>query len=253
MEPRTRPLFKITTIAFLLSIGISCHTQTTSKGAESLTPTQEAAVQDSIITRIPGYYDGEEQQWIAEDGLPYSTDPFYDKESEYATFSKIDTEGNTSGMGLINRQGEVAVQPLYDFITMGFSEDGLCFVGINDKKGAVNRRGETVIPLIYDDIVPESNFGLLLITNDGLKGLIDLKGKVVIPAKYKGLQVVTEDLISFMEAPQKWGYIDYNDKLLVEGQFGYSGHVEEGKLINYKDGDGHYIIHKDGTMEKRDK
>ena len=122
--------------------------------------------------------------------------------------------------GLINRKGQVIVEPTFDelgqffysyfsgndsklvalvkngdnigFIrTNGkmvneydnissFNRHGLALVSKDGKSGFINQTGKEIIPLVYDDIGSFNRHGLALVSKDGKSGFIDQTGKEII-------------------------------------------------------------------------
>jgi hypothetical protein len=77
---------------------------------------------------VPGHYNNEEQYWESTDES-YETSPMSDP--EYSKLSRYDSEGNSLGMGIVNKQGKIIVKPIYDSMFVGFT-DGVCKVAIKN-------------------------------------------------------------------------------------------------------------------------
>ncbi|MBT5528854.1 MAG: WG repeat-containing protein, partial [Cytophagia bacterium] len=81
--------------------------------------------------------------------------------------------------GLINRQGDIVIEPRYDAIETRF-EEGYALVRIEDRTGVVDISGAEIIPVQYDHIkfLGDDYFGVY---NQGLAGVIDKNNTQIIP------------------------------------------------------------------------
>jgi uncharacterized membrane protein YhaH (DUF805 family) len=134
-------------------------------------------------------------------------------------------EGKHKG-GLIDRQGNWIVQPIYDYI--GDFSEGLAEVKLGNKWGFIDKQGNLVIQPIYDE-VSDFNEGLARVRfGDFLKGkygFIDKKGNLVIQPIYSRTMVFSEGLaaVSYDEFSSaedfllaKMGFIDKQGNLVIQ-------------------------------------
>lgn len=221
--------------------------------------TEMAAIDVAEISEIPeyipGHYNQEEKYWESSEQF-YVTSPMSD--SEYSQLSRYDAEGNSLGMGIVNQEGKVIVSPIYDAMFVGFT-DGVCKVAQTDesgkdKWGLVNEQGEEIVSPQYDHISPEAaKDGLLAVGIGELVGYIDLTGKIVIPVEYASTQIAGDGMIAVMKEPQKWGYINYQNELIIPMQFWSPVPFENGKAIGLQKDDGEFTAHINGKIEQTSK
>lgn len=221
--------------------------------------TEMAAIDVAEISEIPeyipGHYNQEEKYWESSEKF-YVTSPMSDP--EYSQLSRYDAEGNSLGMGIVNKEGKVIVSPIYDAMFVGFT-DGVCKVAQTDesgkdKWGLVNEQGEEIVSPQYDHISPEAaKDGLLAVRTGELEGYIDLTGKIVIPVEYASTQIAGDGMIAVMNEPQKWGYINYQNELIIPMQFWSPAPFENGKAIGLQKEDGEFTLYTDGKIEQTSK
>lgn len=204
---------------------------------------------------IPGYYNQEEKYWESSDER-YRTSPMSDP--TYSQLSHYDAEGNSLGMGIVNNQGKIIVKPIYDAMYVGFV-DGVCKVAITDKSGNqkwgfVNEKGEEIVVPQYDHISSgAAKDGLIAVGNGELHGFIDVTGKIIIPIQYASTEIVGDGMIAVMNEPQKWGYINYQNQLIIPMQFWSPSPFEKGKAVGLQKDDGEFTVYTDGRIEQTTK
>ncbi len=225
---------------FLVTCIISCNQQ--NKGSQQKT----AAMKE----KLKGFFNEKQNRWVCED-TQYSTESFGDDGlSEYASVMKMDVNGNSLGMGLINRKGEIMVPIIYDGLSIGFT-DSLCKVIKNDKLGLVNFEGKEIVSPVYQYIAEEAEDGLLRVGRNDLYGMINLQGKIVIPVVYQDLTIANEGMIAFMAEPQRWGFLNHKNEIVVKPEFTYVDKFKDGKVILQKADAEEYIVYRNGKVEKK--
>lgn len=85
--------------------------------------------------------------------------------------------------GFIDSKGQTIIKPQYQDAEL-FS-DGLAAVSNGKKYGFINLKGDTVIPFLYDETFMGFNNGLSNVTLNDSCGYIDKQGKIVVPLKYE--------------------------------------------------------------------
>ncbi len=85
--------------------------------------------------------------------------------------------------GFINGKGEIIIQPKYKDAEL-FS-DGLAAVSNGTKYGFINLKGDTIISFLYDETFMGFNNGLSDVTINDSCGFINKQGKIVIPLIYE--------------------------------------------------------------------
>lgn len=143
-------------------------------------------------------------------GLYY---PHYDKQSETISVQK---DGK---YGLLDMQGEIICEPLYDNIHP--LRNGNVVVCKEKSWSLINRQGDILKNLEYDS-VREFVDGFAIVTLGGKEGIIDESGNVLVELKYdeiRSLVSISEDgeerkFAKYFEAciDGKWGFLNKHGK-----------------------------------------
>lgn len=235
--------------------------------------------EENKIVQLKGRYNAEEDIWE-------NPDPAFDNRISfdkrlYATFYKLDKEGEVLGIGLINKKGKVIAQPIYSSITIDSLQNDIFQVGNSqDKYGLVNKEGVEISKPQFDFIYLgkemdslEIELGIIKVSKDEKKGYINRKGEVVIPMKYYNLSLMGKNLIMFEKTfptnqegsiSTRWGIMDFNQKMIKDAIFGYPDKLKSGKVTlvvagktytdkgkTYATPGEAYTFYEDGRMEKQ--
>lgn len=235
--------------------------------------------EENKIVQLKGHYNAEEDIWE-------NPDPAFDNRISfdkrlYATFYKLDKEGEVLGIGLINKKGKVIAQPIYSSITIDSLQNDIFQVGNSqDKYGLVNKEGVEISKPQFDFIYLgkemdslEIELGIIKVSKDEKKGYINRKGEVVIPMKYYNLSLMGKNLIMFEKTfptnqegsiSTRWGIMDFNQKMIKDAIFGYPDKLKSGKVTlvvagktytdkgkTYATPGEAYTFYEDGRMEKQ--
>lgn len=153
--------------------------------------------------------------------------------------------------GLINLDGEVLTEAIYEKITSLKNKPGNILVKKDELCGVLNSDGEIIIPIKYDNVVGDEfcqeEYGYMLTgyivsikTDTGIMyGYIDYSGKEMIKTEY-------ETIIRVLE------YEDTNDIYIIARDKGKKGVFKNGKQIidfnyqsiNYSDKSNIFIVEK---------
>ena len=248
-------MFRKLSIMISASVLLACN-DNGGQPAEGAVAADTAAAASSVAASgsyvapasLEGYLDKKEDIWICTD-KQYEASAFSNRQSAYASLSRMDADRNTLGIGLINRKGEVVVGPIYDNIEVGFSY-GLCQVGKGKLTGLVDTTGKEIVAPVYD-MIAQVEDSMMLVEKAGKFGLINLKGEVVIPVLYNALRSAGEGMVSYMTEPQRWGYLNLKNEVVVEPQFTSTARFVKGKVVLQKPDASEYIVYKNGTIEKK--
>lgn len=202
------------------------------------------------LEKLSGHLDTINNSWVCDDPKYFVNS--YEGQSSYASVMKLDENGESVGIGLINRKGEIVVPLIYEGVSLGFS-DGVCTVTKDDKLGLVNEEGVEIVAPTYEYIDFEAVDGLLRVGKDDRYGMINLKGEIVIPVIYKDVQGANEGMVAVMIEMQRWGYVNHKNEMIVKPEFTYVDKFENGKVILQKADGENYIVYKDGRVEKEAK
>ena len=156
-----------------------------------------------------------------------------------------------SKYGLINRKGEIVVEPQYDFILKS-NRINRFMVKSGEKYGFINNNGQVVIPFIYEDVNPYYE-RLAAVKKNGKYGFINHKGKVKIPFLYDDVFLGFSKGISDVTINDTSGYINKRGKVVIPLKFETCypflsdlAHVVTFELESY-------LTDKKGTLIKYDK
>jgi hypothetical protein len=68
---------------------------------------------------------------------------------------------------------------------------------------------------------------------------------------YAEVTPAKEGMIAFMNEPQRWGYLNLKNEIVIKPEFTFSAAFENGKVILQKPDGEDYIVYKDGRVEKK--
>ncbi|PQJ32559.1 hypothetical protein BST92_11765 [Nonlabens arenilitoris] len=145
--------------------------------------------------------------------------------------------------GLININGNVIINPIYDEIS-GYFQNGFMRVRNNGKTGVIDEQGKIIIPIEYDDI-SDLKDGLFLAKKSNKWGMIDIKEQVVIPFEYNKIRYFNEGL-ALVILDGKAGYINKENEIIIEPQykFNFLGDFNNGLACVRKNNKYGYINNK---------
>lgn len=223
---------------------------------DTLPEAQAAVAVDpgEVLHHLQGRYNAEEDAWEnPHDG--YSSYCSFDG-TEYATFSKLDGERNSIGLGLIDKTGKVIVQPIYNGISVGF-HNGLCEVTNSEgKRGCVNKDGIEIIKTEYDyvNIYDETSAigsNMIQVSKNDKYGFVNKEGKVIVELKYNFVQPAGKNRLMFMTEPAHWGIMDYAGNVICKPIFTHTNIFENGKMTLQKADGENYTVFEDGKIVKQ--
>jgi WG repeat protein len=224
-------------------VAVSCNQQVKKEKEKETPKTNTHEILKGHMDSVDG-----KALWVF-DNPAYEADAFDHSRSEYASVIKMDGERNPLGMGLINRKGEIVVPVIYDGLEVGL-EGGYCVVTKNNKRGMVNAEGKEIVPPQYEYIDAPIE-GLFRVGKDDKYGIINIKGEIIIPIVYAQVTPAKEGMIAFMNEPQRWGYLNLKNEVVIKPEFTFSAAFENGKVILQKPDGEDYIVYKDGRVEKK--
>lgn len=151
---------------------------------------------------------------FSKDGLAYAKSP------------------NSRLAGLINRQGEWVIGPIFEYINSAFADNGLTVAQESHNSGFVNTSGEWVIPPQFQSVGAFDAGGMAAANFEGKYGYIDINGKWLLPPFYDDAGEFGANGLAAAKQGDHWGYIDRDGKWLMEslyqhfakaGRFGANG------------------------------
>jgi hypothetical protein len=121
--------------------------------------------------------------------------------------------------GLINTNGNILINPIYDEIS-GYFQNGYMRVRNNGKTGIIDEEGKIVIPIEYEDI-SDLKDGVFLAKKSSKCGMIDIKEQIVIPFEYSKIRHFSEGL-ALVLIDGKAGYINEKNEIIIETQYKFN-------------------------------
>lgn len=142
----------------------------------------------------------------------------------------------------INTSGEIITQT--DFGTGPFGlglhkakySEGFAVVKVDSKYAYIDNTQKLAFGTVFDWAFPFSN-GYAIIKKEkeknSFEGILKTDGSLLIePVEFVGLRYPAEGLIPFVkEELGKWGYIDYDQNIIIPPQFGKAYGFENGQAI----------------------
>ena len=147
--------------------------------------------------------------------------------------ARVKVGGSRAGKwGYIDREGKVAIQPVYQMVTI-FSE-GLAAVRAGEEKTGrrffIDKTGRIVAEVRVDALAPPSE-GLALVLKGEKWGFVDRTGKMVIQPRFDTADSFSEGLARVLvggDGAGKWGFIDKTGKMVIQPQFDLAASFSEG-------------------------
>jgi hypothetical protein len=121
-----------------------------------------------------------------------------------------------SKWGLINAEGEVVVEPIYELIGE-FDRFGLAVMQKNHFVGLLNREGKEVISAQYKELKVLDSTLVAVVENKDWK-VMDHFGRTVVPEGYEEIEVWNQDYIAFRKNGY-WGIVNQIGQLLVQAAY----------------------------------
>ncbi|MFA4931726.1 MAG: WG repeat-containing protein [Caldisericia bacterium] len=174
----------------------------------------------------------------------FAVEPVYDRAFDFYSGSAVVAVGQK--YGVINTSGKRIVPVEYDQEAWLTSE-GPIPVAVGDKFGFVDLDGTMTIQPVYDYAWGFRD-GLAQVSADDKKFFIDTKGDKVIDidTSYEEISGFSEGLAA-VKVCGKWGYIDSKGTMAIQPSYDAAGSFHEGLaivLVNGKEG----CIKTDGSM-----
>ena len=150
--------------------------------------------------------------------------------------------------GFINDKGENAIP--YQFDEVREFKDGLSYVRVGSRWGLIDKTGQEIAPCSYSSIEEFKIIGddtLARVKSAGKTGIINMKGEEIVPCdKYDNIQDFQYGLAVVENAEKKCGIIDVRGTEIVPCIYNSIGEFKEGfaKVENGSDGHKFYVFHQ---------
>ncbi len=146
--------------------------------------------------------------------------------------------------GLINANGAVIVEPLYDAIGE-FKQFGYAVMQRNGRVGMLQSDGSELIEPAYDDLKVLDSTLIAVKEYDDWK-VINTNGQTVLETNYERIRVWPGGYLAYMQEG-RWGMVDYSGGVICSPQFDGLRLLEEGFFqtqVNDRVG----LMHKTGEI-----
>ena len=161
-------------------------------------------------------------------------------ENTYAVVENIDGK-----FGIINKEGELQLKPIYDSI--GRFYNGFAKIEVNKKFGLVDENFDVVVKPIYDEAL-EFVYDTIIVKKFGKYGCINKNLELKIKPTLDMIYIQHEGY-KRVENNNKWGFVDRNCEFLVKPTYDYVNNFSNGfskvKLENkwgFINRDGEFLI-----------
>jgi hypothetical protein len=135
--------------------------------------------------------------------------------------------------GLINAEGQLVLQPVYDAIGE-FKSFGYAVMQRNGKVGLLGRNGQEILAPAFQDLKVLTS-ELVAVLRDDQWSIIRLDGRVVLPPGYDRVTALNAEFLAFQENGQ-WGVVDRMGKRIVECRYDAIQYRPEGYFLSEKEG-----------------
>lgn len=143
--------------------------------------------------------------------------------------------------GLIDRSGSFIIQPIYDKIDFPFffAENEPLKVTKDGKIGFVDKTGKTLVPTLYDEVFYSDNYShFYLAKSEDKWGVLDLSHKQILPFEYEEIVPNWDNSVLILTKDNKYALADSSGNLLTDFDYQYIREVSYGHYSVYvRDGD----------------
>lgn len=179
--------------------------------------------------RIFKFRNGNGKFGIVDDNDNIIIDPIFERVLPFGDgLIKVSYKGK---LGLINNDGLVSVNPIYDSLFRCAFDPNLIQVSLNNKKGIINSRGEIVVPLLFDDVLLSGKDKVIVRSQDKY-GVVTFGLEEIIPCKYANIYHLKNDI--FIATDAKINYIFKQTQVI--GEYEYISAPCDGRIRVQKDG-----------------
>ena len=148
-----------------------------------------------------------------------------------------------SGWGLLDKNADVAVKPLYTAIQNGL--DGNYMVLAKGKAGVIRPDGETLVDMIYSGISLADNNRYLIREEEENYGILDTDGTIIVECQYRSIRL-NEDGLYEVEGDNGKGILKSDGSVVVPAEYSGIVKTDVGYMVtkNRKEG----ILKEDGSV-----
>jgi hypothetical protein len=168
--------------------------------------------------------------------------------------------------GLVNRAGEVVVQPRYRHASETCHGVTPVSVGAwgDESYGFVDRRGKWIVPPRFDRCATSFSDETIAVAVDNQWGVVNLRGDWILPPKYTSANAFSEGLslvyvggerdLDYYLFNGKFGYVNRDDELVIAARFDEAGDFVGGVarvwLLEIIDAVRNKLLEKSGWIDR---
>lgn len=163
-------------------------------------------------------------------------------------------EGNQKLWGYIEENGDFVIEPKFE-LTEEFDENDLGKIYLEGKIGLIDKEGEVVLPPVYDAI-GDIEEGVFSAVKGESYYIMDIKGNEHFNSKeYTSFGISSENFIVAAKEDEhnnvKMGYINKNGKVLIEPEYSAAWRFNNGRGLVKTKNNQNLIIDKNGKVIKK--
>jgi hypothetical protein len=128
-------------------------------------------------------------------------------------------DGQPCKYGVINRQGEYTINPVYTDIQP--RSEGLFGACTERGCGFIDETGKTVVPMTYQDVSPFTE-GTAAVKKDSVWIYIDKTGQKVFPQNFKNVSAFSSGLAAVTANDSTYGYINKSGSWAIDPVFEFA-------------------------------
>ncbi len=175
---------------------------------------------------------------VLEKDVYVSLQPQYNKIHDFYNGHAV-VENAKGKSGLIDIEGNILVECVYDSVWDLTESYGLCYVSLNGATGLYNSAFEMITKCLYDSFRLPHDGIITLSMNRSLYGALDIRdGSVIIPFEYEHLGNYSEGLFAAekkVNGESRYGYIDRNNATVIPFIYADANDFSEGVAAVEKD------------------
>lgn len=113
-------------------------------------------------------------------------------------------------------------------------------ISLLSRQGLINKNGDLVIKPLYDNIF-DLEEEMILIYKNNKYGYLNNQGELAIPLQYEQADNFSEGLAAIKLTDSQWGYINKNGEYIIEPNYDWAGSFNDGIAYVYLNDEEKYI------------
>jgi hypothetical protein len=161
--------------------------------------------------------------------------------------NKTDLFSLTASTGyFIDKKGNIAKSGSYE-LESTYNKEGLATIKVNEKTGVVNKQGAVVVQPVWDKLSLSTGTTLIAVKTNNKWGYCDKTGRLQIPPAYDEAENFYEQR-AFVKIGEKWSIIDTTGKIVSHFKYKNSSWFSDGMALVTSDGERWHNINLDCKM-----